>query len=342
MAAILRDARPYHGAYEAFPDGPEEFRPDGVDAALKRLFQAAVAHAQSRLDWYDKKAGNKGKVARGLRGWALCLFAMGTLAPILLTLLYKLAQAFGTGKADEAGFVDTIAKIPLAEIGFVSLGFAGALVIFDQFFDTSGSWIRFRQAQARLEVLLADLRFAWAGLLASSGGTFSDRSTVAGAVKLLRDFVVQVEQLAETETKEWADRFRSRISAFDNNSNLKTRLEAQDEKHGNPPLTDKSDASAKGDGAGKGKDAPAAPVTSIVRVVIEKVQDLDRDSLHVEVDSIERDVPDDGVLMLAMEFGKQHRLIATATRAGAPVHGELNIRPAVGDESRSFSLTLAP
>jgi hypothetical protein len=124
MAAAFQDNRPHNGAYEKFPDGPDAYRQGGVDAALQRLFQAAVGHARSRLEWYDGKAGSKGKLARRLRGCALLLFAVGTLAPILLTLLYQLAKAFGSGKADQLAVVDVIARVPLAELGFVSLGLA--------------------------------------------------------------------------------------------------------------------------------------------------------------------------------------------------------------------------
>jgi hypothetical protein len=340
MATALPQPTPHNGAYDAFPDGPEAYRGDEADAALERLFQAAVAHAQNRLDWYDRKAGDKGRVARGLRWWGLFLFALGTLAPILLTLLYKLAQAFGSGKPDEAAFVDMLAKAPLAEIGFMSLGLAGALVIFDQFFDTSGSWIRFRQAQARLEVLLADLRFAWAGLFAESGGQSGDRVTAAAAIKLLRDFVVQVEQLAETETKEWADRFRSRINAFDNNPNLKLRLEAQEDGR-NGAAAGITPAAAANLEKAKGK-ASATPVTGLVRVAIEHIEEFEPNSLHLTADSIERPVPADGVLMLPLELEKRHRLVAAAKRAGTDVRSELDITPAASDESRSFTLTLVP
>lgn len=341
MAAALQDIRSHNSAYEKFPDGPDAYRQGGVDAALQRLFQAAVAHAQSRLEWYDRKAGSKGKLARRLRGWALLLFAIGTLAPILLTLLYQLAKAFGNGKTDQLAVVDVIAKVPLAEVGFVSLGLAGALVVFDQFFDISGTWIRFRQAQARLEVLLADLRFAWAGLLVSSGGSFADRTTALAAVSLLRDFVGQVEQLAETETREWADRFRSRISAFDGNSSLKVRLDPVDGERSRTPHASKEGLEARNEQRPQPQPTPASQL-GIVRVVIDQIEELDGGSVKLTVDSTERPVPADGVVMLTLELEKRHLLAAEANRAGTRVHAELEIEPTASSDSRSYTLVLMP
>src|SRR5262249_38506690 len=94
-----------------------------------------------------------------------------------------------------------------------------------QFFDASGSWIRFRQSQARLQVLLAEFRFAWAELMTTCGGICSDRAQAVECVTLLRNFVSKVELLAEEETKEWARRFHERIDAYDRNPNLKISLD---------------------------------------------------------------------------------------------------------------------
>ena len=233
---------PHGGAYESFPDGPEAYREATADATLRRLFQAAVTHAQDRIDWYDDKAGELKAPSRRIRRLSLIFFSIGTLAPIIAGALVKLADLFGMNVKEPANWNwwDYAAHLPLAEIGYILLGIAGAAVIFDQFFDYSGSWMRFRQSQARLEVLLADLRFAWAELLAKSGGVVVDRPTAAGFVALLREFVTKIEQLAEAETKDWAEQFRARVAAFDSNPNLKIRLPGAS-----------ADDAAGGDAAGK-------------------------------------------------------------------------------------------
>jgi hypothetical protein len=120
------------------------------------------------------------------------------------------------------GQSDQAAHWPLAEAGYVLLAAAGALVIFDQFFGISSSWMRFRQSQARLEVMLADLRFSWATLMAKDGASAAPASRTE-CINLLREFVIKVELLTEAETKEWASNFRSQIESFDRSAELSAK-----------------------------------------------------------------------------------------------------------------------
>lgn len=217
-----------NGPYSQFPDSPAAYR-ENTDTTLEALFRGAVAHAQARIAWYERKAEERSRVAKAIRFWSLLFFAAGTLAPIAVTLLLKLAELLGRGQAPREQWIwfDYFFRLPLAEVGYVLLALAGALVIFDQFFDASGSWIRFRQAQARLEVLLAEFRFAWAIQMAEFTGV-ADRSILIKTIGLLRTFVTQVEMLAEDETKEWAQRFSQRINAYDRNPNLRVTLEREE------------------------------------------------------------------------------------------------------------------
>ena len=146
---------------------------------------------------------------------------------------------------------------------------AGALVVFDQFFDLSGSWIRYRQAQARLEVQVADLRYSWASLLAECGGVIADGTMAARFVNLLRDFVVRVELTAEIETKEWATQFRSRIEAFDRNPNLKVRLPGEEAPARKPEEPGKAGGADKApDGQPVCRPPAAGPIAVKVRLAV--------------------------------------------------------------------------
>jgi cell division protein FtsB len=206
---------PHGGAYAVFPNSPEGYRSEAWDETAKPLFEVAVSHAQARVTWYDHAAGRYAKNARRIRRGSLMLFTLGTLAPIVAILLVHLVPFLGNR-------TEEIAQLPLTEVGYVLLALAGALVIFDQFFGYSSSWIRFRQSQARLEVMLADLRFSWAGLM-SKLGTNGELAHRTECSVLLHDFVVAVEQLAEAETREWATNFRSQIDTFDRNPDLKVK-----------------------------------------------------------------------------------------------------------------------
>lgn len=340
---------PHGGAYEGFPDGPEAYREATADGTLRRLFQAAVTHAQDRIDWYDNKAGELKAPSRRIRRLSLIVFSIGTLAPIIAGALVKLADLFGRNVKEPTGWNgwDYAAHLPLAEIGYILLGIAGAAVIFDQFFDYSGSWMRFRQSQARLEVLLADLRFAWAELLAKSGGVVADRPTAAGFVALLREFVTKIEQLAEAETKDWAEQFRARVAAFDSNPNLKIRLPGAD-THDPIAAAAAGRVGAGGDTgtarptptAGTAPSSTAQLATVQVRLAIEGTTGLDPGTLRLRLNEVPLIVPEDFMLEVPLEVGLAQRFVAEATRAGRPVGARLEIMPTPEDEGRPLALEL--
>lgn len=344
----MTDTKSAHGgAYDGFPDGPESYREATADATLRQLFQAAVRHAQDRIDWYDTKAGRLKGPSQWIRWLSLVFFALGTLAPLVAGVLVKLAALYGGSGEDVAQWNswDYAANLPLADIGYVLLGIAGAFVIFDQFFDYSGSWMRFRQSQARLEVLLADLRFGWAELLAKCGGVVSDRPTAVGFVALLREFITKIEQLAEAETKEWAEQFRARVAAFDSNPNLKVRLPG-DKADGaaTDTTTAKTATSTSGPAGGNGSAAPTAPAgapTVRVRLAIEGTDGVDPGSLRLLLNEVALPVPDDFLLEVPLEVGLVHRFVAAATRAGQAVGARLEITPTPEDEGRPLALELA-
>ena len=247
----------FNGAYDKFPDGPEHYRAQTMDATLSELFRSAVAHANSRIDWYGQNAKTKATSAKRLRKWSLILFAVGTIAPISVAFLMQIAEQFGTGvqTRDEWNTFDYFALLPMAEVGYLLLALAGALIIFDQFFDSSGSWIRFRQSEARLQVLLAEFRFAWAGLMAKCGGAITDAAQVSAFTSLARDFVTKVEILAEEETTAWAQRFSERLSSFDRNPSLKVSL------NGEQPGRGAANGSLNGAGTGGNDETPRAAAT---------------------------------------------------------------------------------
>jgi hypothetical protein len=338
-------------AYEQFPDAPQAYRTAAWDGTFRQLFKAAVAHVEDRILDYDNKAAQRAKVAKRIRFWSLLLFALGTLAPILLTFLTKAAAVAGVGGTakDKWTWIDWTAAVPFAEVGYVLLATAGALVIFDQFFDASGSWIRFRQSQARLEVLLAEFRFDWAVLMTKSGGTYSNSTEAVEPVTLLRTFVSKVELLAEEETKEWAQRFNSRIAAFDSNPNLKIRLDATIRPDGT--TTDATDgegflgsarngAEMNSAAANNGRKA-SSPMTVKVRLAIADTENLEQGSLKLFVNEAPVNIPEDGLIELPLEVGHAHHLAAIGRRNGQVVRAEIPFTPSINDDGKPMSLRLS-
>lgn len=343
------------GAYTEFPNRPDQYRGVAWDTTLSRLFSTAITHATDRIDWYDRKATERAVVAKRIRFLSLLLFALGTLAPILLTFLIKIAAVGRRTDSMPSRWLDLIADLPLAEIGYVLLAIAGALVVFDQFFDASGSWIRFRQSQARLEVLLADFRFSWAQLMAQTEGSVVGKEPIVPFTSILRDFVIKIEWLAEDETKQWAKRFSQMIDAFDRNPNLKVSLGgtsgsdtdggASTGAHaGQKADATSASASSTGDANREGAQTIAGAASDIasvnVRLAVDGVDTLDPGSLSLFLDDVRIDVPADGFVELAVDAGRDHTIVATARRGGQPVRAELHENVTIEDEDRALSLPI--
>lgn len=348
------------GAYRQFPTRPEQYRGDAWDGTLSELFSTAVTHATDRIDWYDAKAAERAAVAKRIRFMSLLLFALGTLAPILLTFLIKIA-AVGKTPNTPSSWLDMIAALPLAEIGYVLLAIAGALVVFDQFFDASGSWIRFRQSQARLEVLLADFRFSWAQAMAQAQGSVIGKEPLPPFTSILRDFVIKVEWLAEDETKQWAKRFSQMIDTFDRNPNLKVSLGGTPgDQTGAAAEPDSADAGTAAGASGSGKSAASAPQgaapapasgsaqatadehepTVNARLAIDGIDTLDAGSLRLVVDGTQIDVPDDGFVELQLDPGRDHLIVASGQRGGQAVRAELQENLTSEDDNKPLTIKL--
>jgi hypothetical protein len=320
-----------------FPSAPGDYLAAASANSVKRLFDSAIVHAQDRLDWYDKKANQLSRSAKTLRLLSILCFAIGTAMPVLMALVIKWPTGAPPTPATTAAAAIEFRTWPLTEAGYVLLALAGALVIFDQFFDLSGSWIRYRQAQARLEVQVADLRYQWASLLAECGGVMPEGANAAKFVNLLRDFIVRVELTAETETTEWATQFRSRIQAFDRNPDLKVRLPGEEAPK--PPPGAKPDDAAK---VADGKAPPATPVADqhTVKVRLAVADTETTQQLTVNLNDHPIAIPADGNVEVPLEVDRPHTFVARGMRNGAQVSGTLQITPTRDDEGKPLLLTL--
>src|SRR3954453_23178677 len=107
----MNDPQSHHrGAYSSFPEALEAYRDPEWERTQKTLFETAVAHAEDRISWYNRKADSFAKLARRIRVGSLALFALGTLAPIVATLMVRLAALWSES--------NHVAQWPLAEAGY--------------------------------------------------------------------------------------------------------------------------------------------------------------------------------------------------------------------------------
>ena len=196
-----------------FPDEPAAFE------ELWRLFETAHVRTQAHIVDYAERAEANGAVARRLRLAALSMFILGASAPVLASLTEGLRDGWAIGPAQKIleNLWEIPATFPGMAIGYVLLALAGGLVLFDQRFGASRSWMRDRQAQARLEALAVGSRYAWAARLAKSEGAISHAATIKDLTDLILTHVAAIEALGEAETGEWGEQFRTRLDFFARN-----------------------------------------------------------------------------------------------------------------------------
>ncbi|HZP21675.1 MAG TPA: SLATT domain-containing protein [Bauldia sp.] len=330
-----------------FPASPAAYREATRDSTLEALFNEAVEAAAKAIDWFEKSARRRSKVAKAIRTSALVLFAIGTVAPVTVALFAKFAQSYHTAAGTAAPPFDWLQQLPLAEIGYVLLALAGACVIFDQFFDSSGTWIRARQSQARLKAIVADFKFQWARIMAECGGvlsgdSFANNGVGARLTGLLGDFSKQVEAVNEEDTKEWARRFSANIQRFDQNPNLKVSLEEKSDARAEAAAS--AEDEAKQQEATKDAQKPASdspPTTVDVRLAMTSVVGpIDPGSLSLHVDDNDVAVPANGLIELPLEVDVEHTIAGRATSAGKGITGELRTTPTLASHGQSLGLTL--
>lgn len=320
------------------PGNPEAFRQATIDATLVRIFDATIKRAKDRVAWYVDNGRRRAKWSKRLRILSLMLFAIGTIAPILATFLTRLDKSFPNSECWKP-----LSEFPWVELGFVLLALAGAVVIFDQFFGVSSSWLRFTQTQVRLEAMIEEFRYSWFALLAQSGGVVSATSGPADFVKLSREFIGKVQLLAQEETKEWADQYRAAIDKYDQNPDLKVKLgkranngaaaEGEDDKKQKP-----GGATATEGDTQPPKDNKPEAVT--IRLAVD-MTDLQDDSLAITLNDQPLADAGDGYAEVPLEVGKAHTFAARARNMqGKVVTGELSITPQPDDDNKPFELEL--
>jgi hypothetical protein len=319
-------------AYEAFRSDPAEFGEARIAATLHELFQTASAHTSARIAGFDRRARRVSGQARGLRWAALLFFIAGTMAPIVGGLALKLGKAF-----PKEPWAAIVGDLPIADIGYVLLAVAAGFVLYDQFFGSSRSWMRYRQAEARLQLLLAELRFGWAERLAAAGGYATDPATSASLVALLENHLRKVELLAETETTEWAQQFRAQIDAFDRN--LQAARAQADRAAGG-----RADGREEEPGSSPGPVQPEVPARKPaveVRLAINDFATLEPGSLQLSVDDRPLSADAEGFALAHVEPDQEHRFAARAKRDGRLVAAEAILKVAANDEGEPLALELA-
>ena len=178
---------------------PEKWITQSPAEGIRSLFAYVDKEASKAVSWYESAKRKKAPTSRLLRAFAIVLFVLGGLAPIVAGLV-------GVETADKAAKM-----VIITQSGYVVLGVAAGLLAFDRYFGFSSGWIRYMTSLATIERLRAEFLFDWTRLLQEAPATI-DVGTKLKFLARAQAFQRGVSEIVEKETAAWVVEFQSSIA----------------------------------------------------------------------------------------------------------------------------------
>ncbi|HEX3048734.1 MAG TPA: SLATT domain-containing protein [Bacillota bacterium] len=177
--------------------------------SLNSVYRWAIAKAEERILWYSEKRKIKRTGSQLIRGFVALFIAIGALCPLV--------DATGVFGGPEH-------KIAFSQWGYLSLAMAAAIFGFDRFFGLSTGWMRFIVTQMSIDRTLKEFQHDWI-ILSAQQVPCSANNNYLIPLQRVKDFTLQVENLAKQETDSWVIEFQSNISHLE--KILKTETDAR-------------------------------------------------------------------------------------------------------------------
>jgi len=166
-----------------------------IETSINALYRYAEAMADESIHWYWKAKRSNARWSRFLRVGAIGFAALGGLAPIVSSLDWFSQSSHLIG-----------------QLGYISLGIAAACVGFDKFFGFSSGWMRYVLTAMMQQEALSAFRMDWAILSAQLGEKPFAIDEVKPMIQRVKDFVQQIDQSVEQETKAWMTEFQTNLA----------------------------------------------------------------------------------------------------------------------------------
>jgi len=103
-----------------------------------------------------------------------------------------------------ANGVWTDLEFPFLELGYLAIGFSGAIFLFDKIFGLSKGWIRFMTARQKIAHQAEVFQLGWIQMKQSE-------SKPKTKFAFLLDYVKNLQKVVESETRQWATDFESSV-----------------------------------------------------------------------------------------------------------------------------------
>ncbi len=169
-----------------------------VEASINTLYRYAETMADESIRWYWKAKRTNALWSRFLRVGAIGFVALGGLAPIVSSLDWFSQSSHLVG-----------------QLGYISLGIAAACVGFDKFFGFSSGWMRYVLTVMMQQEALSAFRMDWAILSVQLGEKTLNVDEIKPMIQRVKDFVQQIDQSIEEETRTWTTEFQSSLANID-------------------------------------------------------------------------------------------------------------------------------
>ena len=158
-------------------------------AQLDILYSESVAKVKTERDFYSRGKGEWRIGTYTARVFAFAGLFIGVAAPLTPSWTAKL----------EAG----------SEIGYVALALAGLILALDQVFVLSQTWIRYRNAEMRLNTLIAEAEYKWMRLRSSLTDDSGAHERREEALTLCEKLVMDARRVVEEETEKWGSQIEA-------------------------------------------------------------------------------------------------------------------------------------
>jgi hypothetical protein len=182
--------------------GTLDWTPEGRTASLAVVYHHAAAGAESAIEWYLKSKRPKQRLARWIRGSAICLGALAGLIPMV---------------AEMQRFHDRIEPVWAS----IVLGLAAALVMLDRFFGFSSAWVRYISTELHLRQILEEFRLDFEAEKAAWKDATATDEQLQRALASCHSFVTRVNAIVREETNLWVAEFQDTLKQIDENAKAK-------------------------------------------------------------------------------------------------------------------------
>jgi hypothetical protein len=184
--------------------------PLGVEkSALERFVNEEIRRAEESRKWYVKNARSVKKWSRGSRTWAILLGVFGSLCHLFPTsLLTKVVTSAESAQMIAVAEI-TAAESYLGAFGLVFFMLAGSLLLYDQVFGFSTSWMRFTLAELTLDKLIASFKLDVEAELAKCASRVLPATHADRIFTMIKDFAAKVDKVKIEETERWIAEFKA-------------------------------------------------------------------------------------------------------------------------------------